>query len=710
MLNTLEWALLYAERGWHVHPLIPSGHGSKSKRPATAHGFYDATTDSDTIRQWFGNKTKYNLGIRTGKESGIVIIDIDPRNGGTLENIGQYLDIEKSLQVNTGGGGYHLYYRYHPEVKALNLVFGPGVDIKTDGGYVVAPPSVTGKYYTWEDWSSPIGELPETLISLGKQRKSTVLLGGDTPVLPPAGRNLPGDDFNRRVQWPLLIQDFGFTLSHDNGDGVSFWTRPGKETQEGHSATLNYEGRSLFHVFSDSIDGLDSGRSYTKFSLWTLLEHGGDYSAAASDIGQRGIPFRYQGTDQEMNESTFKGVPPSSELEHKERNQEPKEQSDGYLFRPAIDSDHFISQYIGYSAQLTDAPCEYHEAAALTLLSLVTGNAAAYLSTHPEGLRTNLFLVFVGPTSRFRKSTVQKYARSFATKIVSPDVVLPDKSTPESFTQRLAGMTGLASLWLPDEFGTQLAAMTRKDYMEGMEGLLLTLYDCPESYRHETVSGGVTVISQPRLSVLATAQAESLAVGGTNLVGGGLFPRFGIVYPDPNKAPQERGVGNVPAGLKIAENAILERLRGILQSGIDTVTFSDEALELLSEEGGRLNSYQERLGVMAYKVATLVTLADMRDHVGVGEAKSAVAIVSRWAEGVDRLAPVLLRTRSDSRLESSLNYLLRILERHGGMGDQEFIAKKMELPPKVFNDVVLMGEQRGLIAKAEGSKVWTLKK
>ena len=88
------------------------------------------------------------LAIRTGTAAGLAVVDIDPRNGGQLDPA----LMTPTAAVATGGGGWHLYYR-HPGGPLLAALPGrAGVDIKADGGYVVAPPSAhpgTGRAYRW---------------------------------------------------------------------------------------------------------------------------------------------------------------------------------------------------------------------------------------------------------------------------------------------------------------------------------------------------------------------------------------------------------------------------------------------------------------------------------------------------------------------------------------------------------------------------------
>lgn len=144
----------YARLGWSVLPLhtirddiCSCGEAdcrSSGKHPMTMGGVYDATTELKVIDGWWQATPDANIGL-----TGLVVVDIDPRNGGSLEQLRTLLggEIPKTVTVITGGGGYHLYYgddgQAHPG-KLAN-----GIDIKGRGGYVVAPPSIhaSGKRY-----------------------------------------------------------------------------------------------------------------------------------------------------------------------------------------------------------------------------------------------------------------------------------------------------------------------------------------------------------------------------------------------------------------------------------------------------------------------------------------------------------------------------------------------------------------------------------
>jgi hypothetical protein len=143
----LEQALAYSKLGWPVFPCKP-----QTKKPATKHGFKDATCDESKIRSWWRSSPTKNIAIRTGSCCNVAVIDVDPRNAGddTFQKIvGEYGPLPETVHAKTGGGGDH-YYFTHPGGRVVGSL-GEGIDVKADGGYVMAAPSIheTGKAYRW---------------------------------------------------------------------------------------------------------------------------------------------------------------------------------------------------------------------------------------------------------------------------------------------------------------------------------------------------------------------------------------------------------------------------------------------------------------------------------------------------------------------------------------------------------------------------------
>ncbi|GGM43935.1 bifunctional DNA primase/polymerase [Dactylosporangium sucinum] len=175
----LRNAIDYAGRGWPVFLL------GRTKRPIAncdacrdagadhdraacscllCHGLYAATLDPDRLGAMVAAQPAGLLAIRTGAVSGLVVVDIDPGHGGTLDPA----LMPETACVVTGSGGWHLYYR-HPGTAVLNSQgrLAGGIDVRGDGGYVVAPPSIhprTARPYRWIG-ARPVAEMPPALIA-----------------------------------------------------------------------------------------------------------------------------------------------------------------------------------------------------------------------------------------------------------------------------------------------------------------------------------------------------------------------------------------------------------------------------------------------------------------------------------------------------------------------------------------------------------------
>ena len=109
------------------------------------------------------------MAIRTGAPSDLVVVDIDPRHGGIdslRALIARHGALPAGLRCRTGSGGWHLYFA-HPGGTVRNSAgrLGPGLDVRGDGGYVVAPPSLhpSGTRYTFRDAETPVPALPAWL-------------------------------------------------------------------------------------------------------------------------------------------------------------------------------------------------------------------------------------------------------------------------------------------------------------------------------------------------------------------------------------------------------------------------------------------------------------------------------------------------------------------------------------------------------------------
>ncbi|MEE8170196.1 MAG: bifunctional DNA primase/polymerase, partial [Phycisphaerae bacterium] len=163
-MSLVAQAIHYArDYGWRIHPLWP-----RDKKPLLKKHWPDlATTDEATIRRWWGGHPEANIGIVTGADSDILVIDVDPRSGGneTLNALlSQLGPLPETFTARTGGadGGTHYYYRW-PRGLSMNKVETGGVEFRGNRHNCVLPPSIhpAGREYEWTHECEGVAELPE---------------------------------------------------------------------------------------------------------------------------------------------------------------------------------------------------------------------------------------------------------------------------------------------------------------------------------------------------------------------------------------------------------------------------------------------------------------------------------------------------------------------------------------------------------------------
>lgn len=159
--TNIEWALYYKSIGWSPFPLSKG-----SKIPTAAWKKYQTETASeDEIMLLWEPEPEANIGIATGKISGFFVFDIDAKHGRSSKEF----QIPPTVCARTGGGGGHYYFKYFGEhmPNSVGSLFGVGVDVRADGGLVVAPPSLhaSGNFYEWivSPDDTEIAEAPEWL-------------------------------------------------------------------------------------------------------------------------------------------------------------------------------------------------------------------------------------------------------------------------------------------------------------------------------------------------------------------------------------------------------------------------------------------------------------------------------------------------------------------------------------------------------------------
>lgn len=159
MKTLLDAALGYAQFGYPVFPLAPN-----SKIPmAGSRGFLDATTDEAQIRKWWAANPKANIGIAT---AGLCVIDFDLHHGRTwFDAEGVQAAVKSSpMRQDTPSGGVHVVFAQPADAgwRISASVLAEAVDVRADGGYIVAAPSeIDGVGYDWTEGPVHRNDLPE---------------------------------------------------------------------------------------------------------------------------------------------------------------------------------------------------------------------------------------------------------------------------------------------------------------------------------------------------------------------------------------------------------------------------------------------------------------------------------------------------------------------------------------------------------------------
>ena len=175
-LSFKERIKYYTLGGLEIFPCDANG-----KKPLTKHGFKDASADERVINDWWDKYPDANIGLPTGKINNLVVVDVDVKNdAGGMASLKQLQDECGEFNtriVHTPSGGLHLYFSYPDDVDTIKnrANMKPGIDIRADGGYVIAPgSSIGGNYYEFDDEYKEISELPQNLIKMLTNSSSSV--------------------------------------------------------------------------------------------------------------------------------------------------------------------------------------------------------------------------------------------------------------------------------------------------------------------------------------------------------------------------------------------------------------------------------------------------------------------------------------------------------------------------------------------------------
>jgi uncharacterized protein (DUF927 family) len=293
-MSMLEAALFYLGCGISI---IPCQY--KEKHPLlTWNSYRERFPTKEELKKWFPKKIERNLAAIMGKISGnMEALDIDEKHEENLsqeflKRASEYgLDelIERIPRQRTPTGGFHLVYRCNTiagsQKLALNEKKEVIIETRGEGGYIIISPSFE---YKWEN-KELLHAIPtiteeerDSLLSLA--RSFNKLSSNYNPPIPEQQKAGPGTVFNEKGNWKDILESHGWTFVFKR-KGIEYLRRPGKD--RGISATINYDGKNLLHVFSTNAFPFEN-KNYNKFAAYTLLNFQGNFSNAAKDLFQKG--------------------------------------------------------------------------------------------------------------------------------------------------------------------------------------------------------------------------------------------------------------------------------------------------------------------------------------------------------------------------------------------------------------------------------------
>jgi hypothetical protein len=276
-----------------------------------------------------------------------------------------------------------------------------------------------------------------------------------------------------------------------------------------------------------------------------------------------------------------------------------------------------LMDYEAYWQPCTDAPREYLIACALVVVGTILANRV-YIPFGGDRILANLWIVLLGPSSNYRKTTTIKQARRTLTRLSEGDggrgYMFADEWSREAFIARLSDQAqGLLTF---SEFSGAIATFNR-DYMSGTRELLADLYDSPETY--ERVVGNKTMTARNvSLSILAASQTDWLLEKlKESDIRGGFMARFTFVPafrkryflsipPDPDAQIGNQLARRLNAIRKLEGAAMIPT--GVREHYASWLQAHEEELETLPR-AGQLGPFWSRLSIVTLKLAVIISVA-----------------------------------------------------------------------------------------------------
>jgi hypothetical protein len=683
-------ALSYAARGWPVLPLHwwagsacscgDPGCISPAKHPYSPlvpNGLHNATTIAQVVESWWKREPRCNIGVRTGAESGLLVVDVDVRDDKDGRERMAALVVElgplpETVEAITGSGSTHLLFQHPAHLTVGKL--GGGVDVKSDGGYIVVAPSshASGRTYEWSAFNHPDDVPLATLPAAWSQR---LRFAAPPPTAAPTARPIDPDT-TQRIRSALGVLD---AWDHDE------WIKIGMALH--HESGGSDQGMGLWYEWSAAHAGAQPNTK--KADLINVRRKWGEFGRTGRDPVTVG--YLYQ-------QAEARGwVPPRPTVVDLSRFAVAPASPATFPEELATHAPGVLAPIVQWSLAGAPAPVAlYSLAGALCLASVVCGRHYAL-----DGVTFSSLYVLVSGRSGSgkewaRKTVARLLVAANATHLLGPG----DFSSEGAVLSALRDRPQLVALL--DEFGHLMAASkgpsghhragANKLFMEAWgacDGELLPKAMSTLSLRPNQAPPAPTIIYRPALTLMATTAPDRLHAGleGAHVTDGFLNRWLLLEHvADVGTASPPRSVVVPPAVLAWIGAILAPRTAlGAVGSGVvphvtdvPTTDAVRQALQAAAVDAttrtNALNREQEGLGALWVRAAemvgrlTLVAALARDAHTPIASAEDVA-----WAQrlvwwSTDRMVAMAMDKIGESPFAKARAKVLEAVRRAGAEG------------------------------------------
>ena len=724
-MNNVGIAALAAyDAGLSVVPILADGTKSP---PFKWKPYQTVPAERSLVETWFKADRYTGWAIICGYHN-LEVLDFDDANTfdafcDTAEAIGLGELVGRigfGYTEKTPGGGFHLPY-YCSEISGNQKLAKRSeketlIETRGPGGYIVAAPSNGTVHPEGGAWTLTMGGFDTIATITPEERQELFRLARSfnqyieaeyeivEPRLPPAtGGTRPGDDYrekhNHIETFSPIIEKHGWKLTHRRGV-VGYYRRPDKK--DGWSATFNHDGSGLFYVFSSSTE-FQPERGYNPFSVYAMLDHNGDFKAAAGALVKDGYGKKSVSLGQIV-------VGKKGQQQHV------------VSFRPTVVPDDAVTgwfrEYLDHVEPTTEAPDAFHIASALTVVGGCIGKRVGLFHAS-DRLYPNFYTLLIGPSGRSRKDTSIRRMLDMFYAIPPKGEPLIVMSVPFKIARDISSSEGLIAtvkqnpntIFYTSEFSKLMNNATRES-TRSIGPMLIEAFDCPPSLQNNTVASiedkKPREAPDPFVSVLSTVQPEVLAeIIGSQQQYSGFLNRWLLVVgdgkpprPNPPKIDQDRSWRLL--------RRLMETIRSYPEQSI--LEFDDEASErwadwyIESYPTGRESAQEDAMGIrrgtMVKKIALVHAVTDGAKSVSIDHLESGISF-SDWAW---KHTKALLPTWGETKHAEIERKILENLGSSGPMKKREMqrrVASRMG--PGVFAGIVKsMTENDDIVVTDDG--------